>query len=608
MGAVDKQHVEAGRTLRLSMVQVALLGIIVLAGAWLRIAGNNWDEGLQIHVDEVFVSKVTVKSINLPPDTSLTTLLDPNVSPINPRAEGAFFVYGTLPLYIVKLISSGLASVTGDPFFNGLIGLQQTGRIVAGLFDLITTLLVFLIGLRLWGVWPGLVAAAFYAFAVLPIQTSHFFITDAFMTTFMTAALLFSVLAVQTRLPIFIVMTGLSVGWAMACKLSSASIIVLPLAVVLIVALQRASDANRRVALAHGFASVGMSLGGVFLGLFTGDPYAVLDAPTYLAQLGEQTQIQAGNIDQWFTRKYVGTWPILYPWGQLILLGVTPLVGIAGTVGIGIQAAKTWRERNWAEGLLLVSAPTYFASIGLVESKWVRYLLPLVPYLCLVATVFGFWFYQYAAKRNKGPVLRGAVLAALIVPAFIGAIAVSSIYRSEHTQIKASRWTYSNVSQGKRIGIEKTALEMPLRLPGFDEQRKGYTFVQMDPLADMSSPEAASILRAQLSEVDYLILDATQAAVTAPRLPWRYPVQIRYYELLLSGRLGFLVALHSTSYPRIGDIEIPDDGGWVDPSFMDSSHPPIWILKKERNLSDEEWDTLFVDVVQQPSVASRRRP
>ncbi len=108
--------------------------------------------------------------------------------------------------------------------------------------------------------------------------------------------------------------------------------------------------------------------------------------------------------------------------------------------------------------------------------------------------------------------------------------------------------------------------------------------------------------------MDYVILDATQALSTVPRLPWRYPVQIRYYDLLLRGQLGFSVALHATSYPRIGDLKFPDDGGWVDLSFMDSSHPPIWILKKERDLSYEEWSALFAEAVKQPSVASRQRP
>jgi hypothetical protein len=592
----------------LRLCQATLLGIILLFAAWTRISGYNWDEGLQIHVDEVFVSKVALKSISLPPGTSFSTLLDPDSSPINPRTKGAFYVYGTFPLYIVKAVSIALYSITGDTFYNGLIGLQQTGRILAALFDVITTLLVFAIGRRLWDVWPGLFAAAFYGSAVLPIQTGHFFITDAFMATFMTAALFVSVLAIQTRSSLYVFLAALCVGWAAACKLTCVSIIILPLAVVLVEAIRTTEVGTRREGLLKTLASVGMLVGGVFLGLFMGDPFAVLDAPTYLAQVGEQTRIQAGNIDEWFTRKYVGTWPVLYPWGQLILLGVSPLVGIAGTAGLMTVVARTWRGHNWADGLLLAGTASYFATIGFVESKWVRYLLPLVPYLCLFASALVLWAYQQAARRNMGPATRVALPVVLLVSTFLGAVAVSSIFTSEHTQIKASRWIYSHIRQGARIGIEKTALEMPLRLPGFEEQRKGYTLVIMDPLSDVPSAEASANLHAQLKASDYLVLDATQAAETVPHLPWRYPVQNRYYDLLLGGHLGFSVALYSTSYPRIGNVEIADDGAWVDPSFMDSSHPPIWILKKDRNLSAAEWDAQFVSAVQQVSVPSRRKP
>lgn len=81
-GAWEKhQFMVAGRTRRLLVGQVILLGIILLVAAWLRIAGHNWDEGRQINVDELFVTKVTLKSINLPLDASLSNIIDPSLAP-----------------------------------------------------------------------------------------------------------------------------------------------------------------------------------------------------------------------------------------------------------------------------------------------------------------------------------------------------------------------------------------------------------------------------------------------------------------------------------------------------------------------------------------------
>ena len=93
------------------------------------------------------------------------------------------------------------SAFTGSPYFTTYDGTEQTGRVLAGLFDSVTVLLVFGVGLRLWGVAAALFAAALYAFAVLPISLGHMYISDPFMTTFMTAALLASVLYYQSQRP-----------------------------------------------------------------------------------------------------------------------------------------------------------------------------------------------------------------------------------------------------------------------------------------------------------------------------------------------------------------------------------------------------------------------
>ncbi|MDQ3929401.1 MAG: glycosyltransferase family 39 protein [Chloroflexota bacterium] len=592
----------------------SILAAILLAATWLRVAGHNWDQNQHLNVDDYYVAKVTVRQVNLPPDTPLSDLLDPQASPLNPHLDRGY-VYGALPLYLVKATTAAISAVKGDPYFNGVDGALQTGRVMSGLFDALTALLVFAIGLRLWGTWQGLAASAFYAFALLPIQLGHFYICEPFMSTFMAASLLFSILYYQHPRAWLIVMAGLCAGLAMACKLSAFPVAVVPIAAIMLrrFAQSKADASTRKTAWLGAVILLALTSAGMFAGFFAGDPYAVLDAPYYLARMSEQTTTQNGLNDLWFTRKYVGTMPVLYPWGQLVLLGTGPLVGMAGTLGVGVVAARIWARRNWAEALLLVGAGVYFASIAFWEIKWVRYLIPLSPYLCLFAVASVAWIAEKInsiTKRETQLGLRvGAItLSILLLSAAFGGFALSTIYRSEHTQIQASRWIYDNAPPGSRIGIEETAITMPLPLPGRPKPAEAYQMVKMDTMADVSSPEAAAQLRAALNQVDYLVLDATQAARTVPRLPWRYPVQIRYYELLFSGKLGFSPALVARSYPRLFWIEFPDDGGWVDASFMDSSHPPIWVFRKVRTPGDGEWATLFAEAVSRPSFATRQAP
>lgn len=635
-----------------------ILAAILLAATWLRVAGHNWDQNQHLNVDDYYVAKVTVRQVNLPEGLSLSDLLDPQTSPLNPHLDRGY-VYGALPLYLVKATTAAISGIKGDSYFTGVDGALQTGRVLSGLFDALTALLVFAIGLRLWGMWQGLAASGFYAFALLPIQLGHFYICEPFMSTFMAASLLFSILYYQHPRAWLILVAGLCAGLAMACKLSAFPVAVVPVAAVALrwFAQSKADLSTRKAAWTGAVLLLVLTSAGMFAGFFVGDPYAVLDAPYYLARMGEQTTTQNGANDLWFTRKYVGTLPVLYPWGQLVLLGTGPLVGLVGTLGAGVVAIRLWTRRNWArvhnnisvgatrrvalsgsrikddtptppgrptgsplriylpgaEALLLVGAGVYFASIAFWEIKWVRYLIPLSPYLCLFAVAFVEWIGEKVnsvAKREMTPGLRARVvtLSVLLLSAAFGGFALSTIYRSEHTQIQASRWIYDNAPPGSRIGIEETAIGMPLPLPGRPKPAEAYQVVKMDTMADMSSAEAAAQLRAALSEADYLVLDATQAARTVPLLPWRYPVQIRYYELLFGGKLGFSPTLIAKSYPRLFGIEIPDDGGWVDASFMDSSHPPTWVFRKERVLSDEEWTALFAEAVSKPSVATRKAP
>jgi len=661
-----------------------LLGLLLLSAAGLRVGGHNWDAGQRLNSDDSYVAKVATR-LRLPPDAALGTLLDPQHSPLNPRVGGEFYVYGTLPLYLVRIATTLAQAVTGDRGFSGLDGVLQTGRVLAGLVDTLTALLVFAVGRRLWGTGAGLAAAALYAWAILPIQIGHFYITDPFMACAMTAVLWASLAYAQTGRRRWLAAAGLALGLALACKVSAAPVAVLPLAV----AVGRGPWAVGRAGVRGPWAVgrgpglrrlvglLGLIVVAAGLGLLIGDPFAVLDGGSYVRVLIDQAAIQQGGIDQWFTRKYVGTPPVVYLWGQLLLLGVGPLVGVAGTLGVAAVAGRARRAGPRNEALLLLGAGAYFASIAFVEIKWVRYLLPLAPYLCLFAvalTVAGGhrvagWnrllhglsspspfrgggrgvgavartvagrsrLLQFLSQphsafgpvagrsrlrrplsaatvadpsliRNPQSAIRNPLIAVLLLSAAAGGLAVSHIFRTEQTQVAASRWIDDHVPPGSRLANEVTTIALPLPLPGRPPAKDRYRLVRLDPLADAPSAVASATLRDALAKTDYLALDTTQATRTVPRLPWRYPVQIRYYELLLSGQLGFTPVYTATSYPTLFGLAIADDGPWVDPSFMDSSHPPIRLFQRTRPISPAAWDALFAAAVAHPSSPTRQPP
>jgi hypothetical protein len=183
-----------------------LLIAIILAGAYFRLVGYQWGEYNYLHPDERFLLMVAsdispIKQV-LDPEPGqdqprkvwigLAEYFDTANSPLNPNNRGhGFYVYGTLPLFMARF----LAELNYEHV--GLQEIQDVGRPLSALTDLLVVLVVYLIAARLYNRRVGLLASAFYAAAVLPIQLSHFYKEDTFTNLFLTLAIYFAVLVMK---------------------------------------------------------------------------------------------------------------------------------------------------------------------------------------------------------------------------------------------------------------------------------------------------------------------------------------------------------------------------------------------------------------------------
>jgi hypothetical protein len=571
------------------------LGILALALIF-RVPSHNWDQDQHLHPDERYVTRVAIDRVQIPPGVSLGALLDPARSPMNPRAGGLGYTYGALPLYLGKAAAVLAGAVTSDPYFTGYNGVQQTGRVLAGVFDAATALLTFLIGVRLLGLAGGALAGLLYAAAVLPIQISHFFISEPFMTAFMTATLLAVVVYHDTRQRWALVGAGLCAGLAIACKASAAPALALPL-----VAALWPPPADGAPATPPARALLGaLVLAPAGLALLIGDPFAVLDPGAYLAQIGEQAAIQSGATDIAFTRQYVGTLPVLYPLGQLALLGAGPVAGVFGLAGVGLALRQARRDGRIVAPL--AGAGLYFASIAFLDAKWLRYLLPLAPYLCVAAAGAAL------ALRRAAPRTGWAPPALLGAGTLAAALAFTAIYGAPHTRVAASEWMADAIPAGARIGLELGDDPMPRRLPDQPAAGGAYPMVWLDLLADHPPDEESALLRDQLGGVDYVVVGSRRIVGAVTRAPWRYPVQIRYYDLLFHGKLGFREARTAASYPTLLGLRFPDDQPWIDSTFTEYDHPVVHIFKRERLPDAAAWNRLFAGALTAPWSPTRRAP
>ena len=227
-----------------------LLGILLLAG-WFRFTGINWDNDSHLHPDERFLTMVgsAISSVDDPLDYFRTS-----VSTLNPYNVGyTFYVYGNFPMTVTRYAAEWATGLCDsamqrsgewpDPgarqglcayTYTAYDGINIAGRFLSALVDIISVLFTFLIGRRLYGRWAGLFAAALLAFAVMPIQQSHFFTMDNWATMFTTVALYAAVRAATLGDPEprfrwrWWAVFGLALGLAVASRINMA-----PLALVI---------------------------------------------------------------------------------------------------------------------------------------------------------------------------------------------------------------------------------------------------------------------------------------------------------------------------------------------------------------------------------------
>ena len=129
-----------------------LLIVILLVGVYFRFTGVKWDDGTHLHPDERFLTMVET---SLAPVNSLADYFNTSVSTLNPANRGyTFFVYGTLPIFIVRYVGEAIKQTGYDQ-------IDIVGRQLSALADLLTVFLVYLIGRRLYNRRVGLLAAAF---------------------------------------------------------------------------------------------------------------------------------------------------------------------------------------------------------------------------------------------------------------------------------------------------------------------------------------------------------------------------------------------------------------------------------------------------------------
>ena len=612
------------RFLAFSPILIAVLALC------LRLYGINWDNGYLFHPDERAIL-FHVNDMSWPSDGAWATLLNPVESPLNPH----WFPYGSLPMYMALIAKTVISPITHIDFHD----MSILGRILSSLADVGTVTVVYFLGRRLYSKSVGLLASLLTALSVLHIQLSHFYAVDTFLSLFVLTSVYFMSRIMDRGRRKDYILAGIFLGLALASKIS-----ILPIFFTFFIAHALSSNITKSSTMLDSrpmlpnnrIFNVNLLLGftvSIFV-FFIATPYAFLDwsrpnpcdipipflkflENNYFAcDIGAQYNMARGSSGLPFTQQYIGTMPYIYQMKQMVLFGLGLPLGIISCVAIFFSCSLAIRQRGRADILMLAWVLPFFLLTGYLEVKFLRYMLPLTPFLIILGSRMLFYIRDWTIeKRPQHTNLTNWSIGLLVLATGFYAVSYTNVYRETHTAVSASKWINENVPKGSTILREHWEEEIP-NLVGYKmgcgnewDSKSCMRMYESDIYFKLDGKNKMSYIAEQLAQGDYLVLFSNRLYGSIPRVEDKYPQSGNYYRKLFSGKLGYELVHTETSYPNLLGITFIDDTfkrpnlpspiqpkpadgnmfeinlGYADESFSVYDHPKVMIFANRQHLT-----------------------
>jgi hypothetical protein len=406
------------------------LGLILGVGFLLRSYAIDFGLPYLYHADEPIVvnhalaygsGDLNPHFFNIPPLVSYVLFI----------FYGIFYICGRSFHYFDSLESFS------DLFFTDPTYFYLLGRLLIGvIFSTLTIALLYRLSKKAFSKETGLVSALFLAVNFLHVQESHYIYVDIPLVMLIVYTLLKMCLFAGETLRIRPhLLLGALIGVSTAIKYNGAFLFIPYLAMLLF---QKNNENKPLKKLAYAFAAGAISVA-AFLLL---NPFAFLDLNFFIQELAEQNSANSGV-----------TFLHHFKYSLLGAMGLPAL--IVCFVSFCLIPLKFYEnEAKKKIFILWTFVISYYLILVFKAQPYSRYVLPLVPILCLIAGDLIIRIQQkIQSKKIKIGFVLLAVLGCLVVP-LSKAVAWDLIMGSGDTRTQAKRWIEEQIPTESAIAID----------------------------------------------------------------------------------------------------------------------------------------------------------
>jgi 4-amino-4-deoxy-L-arabinose transferase-like glycosyltransferase len=345
-------------------------------------------------------------------------------------------------LYIVFELWFGSANAVMRAYTSDPTTVYVVARVVAAVLGTASVWLTYLAGSRFFNRTVGLLAAAVFGLAFLPIFYSHLALNDV-PTLAPVALALYGIAGVLRRgKRIDYVIAGLGIGLGAATKYTGGITLLCLLAAFVTDAAGGAQwQAARRFVLALVVAMVAFMIA---------NPFSVLDLSSFQTGVSAQASLAAGQ-DPVKLGTTAGSGIAYYIWTFTWGLGWIPALAALGG-GILLLA----RRRIAMALVLLPAAIAFIVFMGDQQRFFGRWLLPIFPIAALLAAYGTVEFVRWLARSQHVPIaLGGGVAVVVLLAQSVSTVVHNDLVLSRPDTRNATRaWMVAHVPAGAKVVIE----------------------------------------------------------------------------------------------------------------------------------------------------------
>jgi hypothetical protein len=420
--------------------------LILLLAAVLRGLGLDVGQGQLLRPDEQNVAEVILQHLMLPVGQGVWWPQSPAFF-----EYPSLYLYLLLPLYWLKFAVGWLFGQWStvyqawESYQHAPQGWYVLGRWVSALASWATIPLAMLWAKAVWRhpavvTWVGILLAVAY----LPVREAHFGVTDSLATALLTACLALTAWVWRHRFGWQL--TTLQQGLWLACacaglaagtKYPAGLVLLYPLAGLAL--LPQATMPRRWLLLGGAVAALATFL--------LTSPFITMDFATFWRDFSFQVAHMAGGHGLDVGRGWLRH-PTFTLWHGLG--GVALLAAVAGLVH------PLWRGQGMRT-VLAVMGLVFFAWAGSTQTVFVRYMLPLLPWLCGWAVVgvmaISHWVRRTTGQAKLAKGLTLALLLAMVVPNFLNSATFLTLWLTPDTRQQAATWLAEQGVQRYGAGV-----------------------------------------------------------------------------------------------------------------------------------------------------------